>query len=122
MPDTNKLKVFEQTRMTIFKSCILCRYGEIPNSAWGYCKHPDHFYTHGKHGRVPGVSHASMGCNDFEFMNEHSREMVELGPYLRLLPLQDDVVEVVGGVEDEDTTEADFEEAGRLTDSVVAES
>lgn len=101
MPDKNKMKVFAQTGMTIFKSCILCRFGESPNNAWGYCKHPDHFFTHATHGRVPGVSHASMGCDDFEPMNEHSREMTELAPYLKLLPFHDDNLECVG-VEEED--------------------
>ena len=42
-----------------------------------------------------------MGCDDFESMNEHSREMVELAPYLKLLPLHDDNLVQVGVEEDE---------------------
>ena len=98
MPDKNKMAVFKQTNMTIFKTCTLCRHGEIPsNTTWGYCKHPGHFYDHLRHRqRLPGVSHASMGCDDFELMHEASREMVELGPYFDLLPIADDNIEEVG--------------------------
>lgn len=97
MPDENKLKVFARTNMTLFKSCVLCRHGETPaNSEWGYCKHPNHFYTHGRHGRLPGTSHASMGCEDFAMKNKNLRQMVELGPYIELVPFSDAKVEQVG--------------------------
>jgi len=100
MPDENKMKIFSDTRMTIFKSCPICRHGEISGGNWGYCKHPNHFFTHAKHGRVPGVSHVAMGCDDFEMMNQSSREMAELGPYLDLLPLHYEDIEEVGVEED----------------------
>jgi len=101
MPDKNKVKIFQETGMKIFKSCTLCRYGEIPNNnSWGYCKNKSHFFTHAKHGRMPGVAHAAMGCDDFELQNEHSRAMVELGVYSELIPYYDEEVEMVG-VEEE---------------------
>jgi hypothetical protein len=100
MPDKNKVKVFQETGMKIFKSCILCRHGEIPGNAWGYCKNQSHFFTHAKHGRMPGVAHASMGCDDFAMMGQHTREMTELGVYTSLIPYHDEEVEVVG-VEEE---------------------
>ena len=97
MPDPNKLKVFEQTKMTLFKGCVLCKHGEIPaNTTWGYCKHTGHFYTHGKHGRLPGSSHAAMGCDDFQMKHVTHRDMIELGPYLELVPVYDAAVEEVG--------------------------
>ena len=98
MPDKNKMAVFKQTNMTIYKTCTLCKHGEISsNAAWGYCNHPGHSYDHLRHKqRLPGVSHASMGCDDFELMHEASREMVELGPYFELLPIADDNIEDIG--------------------------
>lgn len=100
MPDENKMQVFKDTNMTIFKSCILCKHGEVPPSNdWGICKHPGHFYTHARHGRLPGPAHSSMGCNDHEMLNPASRKMVELGPYLELIPMHDDKVEEVGAEE-----------------------
>jgi len=101
MPDKNKIKVFQSTGMKIFKSCVLCKHGEIPGNVWwGYCKHPEHFFTHARHGRMPGVAHAAMGCDDFELLNKHTREMVELGVYSELIPYYDEEVEMVG-VEEE---------------------
>lgn len=119
MPDKNKMSVFKKTSMTVFKTCTLCKHGEIPsNTTWGYCKHPDHFYTHLRHNqRLPGVSHASMGCDDFEMMHEASRNMVELGPYLKLLPIQEKSAEKVGVETIEDGI--DYEKLTELIKSAI---
>ena len=97
MPDKNKLEVFKKTNMILFKGCVLCKHGEIPaNTTWGYCKHPNHFYDHSRHGRLPGASHAAMGCDDFVMKSVTHRDMIELGPYLKLVPLHDAKIKEVG--------------------------
>lgn len=120
MPDKNKMAVFKQTNMTIFKTCTLCKHGEIPsNATWGYCTHPDHFYYHLRHRqRLPGVSHAAMGCDDFEIMHKASQNMAELGPYLELLPNQENNVEEVGVEKVDDGI--DYEKITELLKSAIS--
>jgi len=123
MPDKNKMKVFKRTNMTIFETCTLCKHGEIPsNATWGYCKHPGHFYDNLRHKqRLPGVAHAAMGCDDFELMHKASREMAELGPYLKLLPIHEAVVEEVGVEEEKSVDEnIDYEKLAELLKSAIS--